>query len=108
MENQLLQKSIKSIAPGDFLAEELCDSRGKVLLKRGTELQPEHTELLMRHRIFTVCVGTEAEVSKNDSLRQGDRSDIDHMFEPHRGNPLMDALYEAVTALDNETAGDAP
>ncbi len=95
MNRPLLEKSIRDIEPGDFLAEDVTDERGRVILSKGTELGAEHAEQLLKHRIFTVKVGTQSQVVEMELVRGGGASELEHMFEPHMDDPLMKKLYEA-------------
>ena len=62
MDRALMQKSIREIEAGDYLAEDALSEKGEVVLAKGTALEPAHAGLLMENRIFTVKVGTKSEV----------------------------------------------
>ena len=95
MDSDYIQKSIREIETGDYLAEDAVSDQGQKVLARGTALEPVHVSLLMEHRIFTVKVGTRSQVNESELAPHGGTHELDHMFGPHLEDPLMYALYHA-------------
>ena len=106
MAEPVQQKSIREISEGDFLAEDITNAKGKVLLKKGTPLTPEHVKVLMAQRVFTVKVGTESQVKGGGIARMANPGEFEHMFEEHLDNPIMVALMNAAAELSTG-GGDA-
>jgi hypothetical protein len=96
MEKRFTQKSVREIEAGDCLAEDVLDSDGKVVLAKGTQLQPQHAAKLIDLHVFTVKVGTSStQVAGRPLTRTADVGEFERMFLPHKDDPLMAALCKA-------------
>ncbi|HOX06127.1 MAG TPA: hypothetical protein PK280_06975 [Planctomycetota bacterium] len=95
-----VDKKPAEIPDGAVLAADVLDSKGDVLLAKGTKLTRAHVQLLERRAVATVSVATpeDAAGTATEAGREqlaGLLQQQEKVFSKVRSVPRMEALYQA-------------
>jgi hypothetical protein len=94
-----MRKNLEEVPEGTVLAADVVDSLGAVLLKGGTPLTAEAKRRFQERGITHLSVTEQCSSEEREARLQKLREDLDHMFAPHAGRPLMEGLLRAAVKV---------
>ena len=99
----IIEKQLADVAEGAVLAADVLDAHGDVLLASGTGLTSSHLQLLRRRGVASVSVYSEDELPPRPGQLAAAQLAAclerqEQVFSKVRGNPRMEALYQAARA----------
>ena len=83
MPNRYQQIPLATAKPGMTLSDAVLDTKGNILLPKGTQLNETMLASLLRHQIATVVIaGGEVSAEVDNTERQERMARVDHLFRP--------------------------